>query len=206
MSDMVVKKGTIKIRSEIGQSLLAVAYLRMEQEGFLPMVFWDKVLDLREFLDWCAKPNMVVAGCFVETPGPTLDAPPVIQLAGLGWIYNIKDRNGCRYADVGEVFWREYQSMGVTFDLVKALYQFAFGPCKITALYGITPEKNIAAVRFMKRCGFQAYGPVPGLCCWYGEECGGWLSVLTRDAWVEKFSAEAAHQDDPPPTLCVVGG
>jgi RimJ/RimL family protein N-acetyltransferase len=183
---MMAEQRTIKIRSEIGGSLLGVAFLRMEQEGLLPMMFWEKAPTLRTFLEWCEQPNSIVAGCFVERPGPTLDAPPDIRLAGLGWLHNIKTRNGCRYADVGEVFWREYQAMGMTHDMGKSLLDFAFNECQMTAIYGITPEKNIAAVRFMKNSGFTAFGPIPWLCCWQGVECGGYLSVLTKETWEAK--------------------
>jgi RimJ/RimL family protein N-acetyltransferase len=115
-----------------------------------------------------------------------LDAPPVITLAGLGWLHNIKTRNGCRYADVGEVFWREYQAMGITLDMGKALLDFAFNECSMDAIYGITPEKNVPAVRFMKASGFTSFGPIPGLCCWRGVECAGYLSVLTEESWGNK--------------------
>ena len=183
---MVAEQMAIRVRTDVGQSLLAVAYLRMEQEGLLSMMFWEKAPELRAFLEWCEQPNSIVVGCFVETPGPTLDAPATIVLAGLGWLQNIKTRNGCRYADVGEVFWREYPAMGITLDMGKALMEFAFEECRMDAIYGITPEKNIPAVRFMKNSGFTAFGPIPGLCCWKDVECDGYLSVLTKESWGER--------------------
>ena len=168
-----------------------MAYLRMQAEGLLNQMFWQKAPTLREFLDWCESPGTVVIGCFMETIAPTLDAPPQIELAGLGWVHSVRVRNGVRYADAGEVFWRQFQAMGVTLEMGRLMLDFAFEEVKADTLYGITPEKNIPAVRFMRHCGFQAFGPIPGLCCWKGQECGGFMSVLTKEAWQEAKKHDA---------------
>ena len=172
----------LKIRTDIGDELLAVAYLRMQQEELLPMFFWEKPPTLRAFLDWCAQPNSVVVGVFLETIAPTLDAPKV-ELVGLGCIHSIRSMGGKRHGDTSEVFFREFQAMGITGEAGRALLRFAFTECKMDALYGITPCKNLAAVRFMRWVGFKAFGPIPELCCWDGENCDGWISVLTRSMW-----------------------
>ena len=177
---------SFKVRSNIGEELLAVAYLRMQAEGLLQQMFWQAAPSLREFLDWCHSPGTIVIGAFIEIQRPTLDAAPEVELAGLGWVHSVRVRNGARYADAGEVFWRKFQAMGCTLEMGRLMLDFAFQEVKVDALYGITPEKNIPAVRFMKHCGFQAFGPIPGLCCWNGQECGGYMSVLTRAAWEAK--------------------
>ena len=172
----------LEVLSNIGDDLLAVAYLRMKNEGLLPYVFWEQVPELQAFLNWCNQSTSLVVGCFVTRSN--VGAP--IELAGLGWVRDIKTRNGHRRGDAGEVFWREWQAAGVTEGFGKLLLEFAFGPCKMDYLYGITPEKNIPAVRFMRHMGFRDFGPIPGLCCLNGVECGGVLSVLGKEQWLQR--------------------
>ena len=174
----------LKVQTDVGEELLAVAYLRMQQEGLLSMFFWEKAPTLRAFLDWCAKPESVVVGVFLETIAPTLDEPPKVELCGLGCIHSIRSMGGKRHGDTSEVFFREFQSIGITGDAGQALLEFAFTKCNMDAIYGVTPSKNLAAVRFMRWMGFTAFGPIPELCCWNGENCDGWISVLTRSAWL----------------------
>lgn len=187
---------SFKVRSNIGEELLAVAFIQMQQDGVLDYVFWQKPPTLREFLNWCYNPSTVIIGCFMETAGPTLDAEPAIELAGLGWVTSVRTRNGRRYADVSEMFWRKFQTLDTTLTFGKLMLDFAFEELKVDILYGITPEKNRAAVWYMRKIGFQPFGPIPGLCCWRGEECGGIMSVLTKDAW-QAAKLQEAKSDDP---------
>jgi RimJ/RimL family protein N-acetyltransferase len=104
----------------------------------------------------------------------------------LGWITSIRTRCGRRYADAGEVFWRETQAAGLTSEFGRLLLAFAFEECEISTLYGITPAANIPAVRFMKHCGFESFGPIPDLCCWNGETCDGYISAMTFTKWARR--------------------
>ena len=176
----------LTVATDIGESLLGVAYLKMESQGLLSMVFWEKTPSLKGFLEWCAQPTRIICGCFTHTDRSNVGAEPLVELAGLGWITSIRERNGARRGDVGEVFWRETQAAGQTSEFGRLLLEFSFGPCKMSTLYGITPEKNIPAVRFMRHMAFQPFGPIPSLCCWNGEECGGFLSALTKERWLQR--------------------
>lgn len=163
----------IRVNSHIGEELLAIAYLRMQQEGLLEYMFWKQPPSLREFLNWaCATSTVVVIGGFVDG-----------ELAGLGWVREIQERGGKRFADTGEVIFRQYQAMGVSHEIARLMLDFAFQEVKAEALYGITPAKNIPAVRFMRHMGFGHTCEVPHLCSLHGEICGGYISWMTREMW-----------------------
>ena len=177
---------TLTVKSDIGEDLLAVAYLRMKTEQLLQMVFWEKAPTLKSFLEWCAAPNSVIVGCFTETDRSNVGSPPLIELAGLGWLTGITMRGGKRRADAGEVFWRETQAAGLTSQFGRLLLDFAFEEVKASTIYGITPVRNVAAVRFMRHCGFESFGPIPELCCWMGETCDGYISAMTFANWARR--------------------
>jgi RimJ/RimL family protein N-acetyltransferase len=165
------------LRPKEDDEIFAIAYMKMKQEKTLQLLFWEESPSLRAFLDWCSQPNSIVAGVF--TDGPTL------ELAGIGALHSINMRGGKKRADTSEIFWRKYWITQHTLEMGKMLLNFAFEDAEMEILYGITPEPNRAAVDFMVRCGFDRFGPVPGLCSWHGRSCPGWLSVMSREKWLQ---------------------
>jgi RimJ/RimL family protein N-acetyltransferase len=175
------------VASEIGEALLGAAYLRMLNEGLLDLMFWKTPPSLREFLNWaCGRKDVVVIGGFVEDPVRG------VRLAALGWVREIQERLGRKYADTGELVFREFQTRRISGALVKLMLDYAFQEVGVEALYGLTPSKNIAAVRFMRHVGFQSTVEVPQLCCLRGEICGGVVSWLTRQQWQAARNAEVS--------------
>lgn len=167
------------VASEIGEDLLGAAYLRLKHEGMLEMMFWLSAPGLRDFLKWaCERNDVVVIGAFVETDG-------IVELGGLGWVREIQVRNGKKYADVGELFFRQFQSMGVTRQLAGLMLDFAFEQVGVAALYGVTPRPNVAAIRFMKSVGFGHTCEVPEFAAWMGQNCPAVISWMTRQMWLE---------------------
>jgi RimJ/RimL family protein N-acetyltransferase len=167
------------VASDIGENLLGAAYLRMVHEGLLDMMFWLSAPTLRGFLDWaCSRKDVVVIGSFVADP-----SQGTVELAGLGWVREIQVRNGKKYADVGELFFRQYQSMGVTRDLASLMLDFAFEQVGVSALYGLTPRPNVAALRFMRAVGFEHTAEIPELAAWNGQNCPAVISWMTKAMW-----------------------
>lgn len=176
------------VASDVGEDLLGAAYLRLKSEGMLEMMFWLEAPTLREFLKWsCERKDVVVIGAFFEDENG-------VRLAGLGWVREIQMRNGKKYADTGELFFREFQAMGVTRTLASLMIDFAFEQVGVSVLYGLTPRPNEAAIRFMKAMGFSHTVEIPELASWMGDNCSAVISWLTRQTWMERTENKKADE------------
>jgi RimJ/RimL family protein N-acetyltransferase len=67
----------------------------------------------------------------------------------------------------------------------RMMIAWSFDQLKLDALYGTTPERNRAAVRFSEKLGFELHGPLPNYCTWEGELCAAWISAMTKARWIE---------------------
>jgi hypothetical protein len=170
------QQDALTVRDKLGDDILACAYLQLKSENLLPALFWEKQPSLIAFLEWCNKPDTVVVGCY---KGP--------YLAGIGIVSGIKKRGDRVLGDASEVWFRAYQSQQLTVTFASMLLKFAFEEIKVTDLFGVTPLKNIPAIRFLKLMGFEQTAPVPNLCVWMGENCSGVLSWLNIETWQRIF-------------------
>ena len=53
----------------------------------------------------------------------------------------------------------------------------------LDAMFGATPVKNPAAIRYMQKLGFSHCGPVENYCSFNGELCACEISWMTREKW-----------------------
>jgi RimJ/RimL family protein N-acetyltransferase len=183
-------KSQLLLKSAIGDSLLATAYLRFEIEGQLHHIYHRSVPSLREFLDYHLNPRNVWLACMIR---PILDNGEPdetrIALAGLGWINTITDvtpDGKYKKAEVGMAFFREYQKRGIAGEFTEMLTDYAFDIPGVEALFGTTPEPNRAALIFGRRMGFTQLPPLPLYTCWEGKPCAAIVSYLTKDSWMNR--------------------
>jgi RimJ/RimL family protein N-acetyltransferase len=167
------------VASEISESLLATAYLLMEKEGLLETVFYESIPSLSTYLSWLQNKTSRYLGCFIR---PTLDVDDV-RLAGLSWLWDIRGPVGGRRCECGMVFFREWQRDHIPEELTEKTMDYAFGPCGIDVLYGITPVRNRAAILFSRRMGFKQTAPLPMYGSWHGEPEDVVMSFLTKEEY-----------------------
>lgn len=159
---------------------LAAAYMRLSMENLLEPLFYDgPPPSLSWFLQTFLDPERPVIGFYRRSDSGGW------SLEGFAWWNTIETMGEGRFrkAECGIGFFRRvvdtlaYGRLGV---------EWAFDQLKVDALFGTTPEKNPAAVRYIKRLGFVLFGPLPSFCSYHGELCAAWISALTRGGWEEQ--------------------
>ena len=177
----VYKLGDLAV-ARLNQDTAAYAYLVLKSEGMLENFYNQGVPDLATFLSGCFAPQALSLGGFVTGS----DGKPT--LAGIGLLPSIESHpNGVVVkSEVSEVFLRQYQRRSITIPLAKMMLEYVFDNIAVTVVYGTTPEHNRAALMFMKALGFShAKETIPHYTTWRGEECGSYVSWLTRTRWRE---------------------
>ena len=169
---------TLKLRSQIGDELLAVAYLQFQQDKLLPVVFHNQPdMTLRGFLDWHSQPTMEYLGCFTES------ATGDVQLRGMGWINQSRRFGEEAIAEVGLGFFRKTHPR-IAAEFTEMLIDHCFQVRDYKAIYGISPIQNQTIHRFAVRLGFTSHGPLPYFCGWNGQATSAYLYHMTQYQWI----------------------
>ena len=88
--------------------ILASTYIRLKAEGLLPILFYERVPSLLEFLSMYLRPEMLNMGAWIKTGDN-------IKLVGIGSLDIPKPIGaGRRRGDTSMAFFREYQRRDVT--------------------------------------------------------------------------------------------
>lgn len=173
------------VATDIGKSVMAAIYLLLEEDGGLPLLFFDRTPDIDEFIGWLHQPGSKYLGCFAR-PCPTLDDPnPKPEIAGIGILWDIKGPLGARRATANMAFRRGFQRSGMPAQWTEQMLAYCFGPLQLDVLYGFTPVVNKASLRFCRRLGFEQTPPLPKYGTYQGDPCDCIISFLTRERWEE---------------------
>jgi RimJ/RimL family protein N-acetyltransferase len=165
------------VRTDLGQGLMAVAYLRMEQDGLLETVFFQHIPTLKEFIGWLEARDNRFLGCFVRN-----DANQAV-LAGLAWLWNIRGAPGGRKADCGFVVFREFMHHRLPLRLIEKTLEYSFEVENLDVVYGLTLADNRPVLIFGRRLGFTFLPPLPKFASKQGVPCDAVMSFLTREDW-----------------------
>ena len=173
---------TFKLRSDIGEDLLAAAYLRFKQEGLLPTYYHNYFpeITLRQFLDFHRLPRVEYLGCFLQD-----QATGRIELAGEGVINQSREYGGDRICEVGLGYFREFQKPRITTEFTEMLLDYVFIERGYAGCYGVSPIQNPTIHRFAKRMGFRVHGPLPFFVGWHGLSSSAYLYEMTAFDWVK---------------------
>tara|TARA_R110000868_G_scaffold72223_4_gene210795 strand:- start:16684 stop:17277 length:594 start_codon:yes stop_codon:yes gene_type:complete len=175
------------VTSAVAEELLAEAYFRMKADGNLPIVYYDRVPTLLEFLNVHTGQNAerIVLGCFREETGKPL------EFCGFGWSMNPMVVGDKRKADCGFCFFKGPRRVD-TVAFGRMMLGCFFQVFSIDALFGMTPEDNKLAVRYIKRVGMSLHGPVPEFASWDGKPTGAWISHISKEQFAERDYLEGA--------------
>jgi len=171
--------GRFVVAPLLSVDLYATAYLRMKQEKVLDVLYYERDPGLPKFLGIMSTPGVTNIGCFVKHEDGRVD------FVGLGHIgVPIVLPNGQKKAEISVAFFKDWQRRSVTFPLAQMMIEWTFDRADIDFLFGTTPERNPAMVKFLKALGFgHTAEPVPHFTCWQGELCGAVLSWLDAERW-----------------------
>lgn len=156
--------------------LLAFSYLRMKESDVLAKLFYQGVPDIMWFLRELS--NMVTVGCYRRIFDVDGEHP---QLVGFGFISKAEPmEKGYTKAEVNFAFLPGLTNAFEKVSLGVAMLRFVFNEYGYDALFGTTPAKNPAAVKYAKLLGFTIHGPVKDSCTWQGELCPVFISQLSK--------------------------
>ena len=169
---------TLSVTSDVGEELLAAAYLLLSHDNLLDVVFYERKPSIREFLGWLALPNSRYLAGFVGEGASS-------ELAGLGWLWNVSGPDGGRRADVGIVYLKKFWGSEITDALTCKMLDVTFGPLKVSVVYMVTQWKNRLSRGIAKRMGFEMFGPLPKYGVYQGQAGDAAIGYLTRERWEE---------------------
>ncbi len=173
----ILRRDELVVAPLISESMLGWTYLRFEREKLLPVIFHESVPSISWFIKTFTE-NAAI-GCFRQAPGKDQ-----ADMVGMGWVNSIMEMNGGhRKGEIGMAFFREVKN---TLEYGKLMTTWAFENLNVHALFGTTPAPNRAAVLFVRRMGFQMFGPVEAFATWEGKLCSVWISVMTKEKWEER--------------------
>jgi len=168
----------ISVHSLKGQyNLLGLWYLGMLHSGRADKFFYAGEHTLKSALEWSDKTSYI-GGAFLGD-----------DLIGLGFAQDLlhfdTDDGVIIKATIGFGFLPGPN----IFQCVKAGRQIVtdcFSTTPIDHMFGTTPDKNREALAYIKRIGFQLYGPIPNYCMYNGEYTGAYKSHISRKEWLLK--------------------
>ncbi len=177
----ILESGDLAVTVVTTETHLAIAWLEMQAEGVIPVVFHQRVPTMREFLnDAMTAGNRITLSCFRNIPGK----PP--EFCGLGWVYGAVDMSGFKRAETGMWFSRRQTRKTDNLKFGAMCFDIFFKHYAIDALFGTTPEPNTLALRYARRLGMQLIGPIPDLCTWEHRLVPGWISHVNRLDWLAR--------------------
>lgn len=152
-------------RYELTHADLLDIHAAMARDELLPVVFYDGS---------CQQPGEFVR--FVRS-GIIFFAvyDDDEQLMAIWWLTDFSGRA----ARINFCVMRPY--FGQAFDIGKAVCHYVLDSQYLDAVYGITPECNRAAIRFVKRLGFRQLATLPYAIDYNGRICSGVLTIKERD-------------------------
>jgi hypothetical protein len=157
------------------QDVLAWMYLKSKQDGTLPMVCYQGIPDVRQWLDWYSRGEGEEV---IANPGAwTANG----SFLGMGFINAIERKQGLTKAEVGFMFCKEV-SVFRQIDFMRAMISLIFLQTDIDCLLGTTPTPNTAACAMVKRLGMRTF-EMPMYSTWRGQPCSCLLSQTDRSHW-----------------------
>jgi RimJ/RimL family protein N-acetyltransferase len=160
--------------------ILASIYIRLKAEGLLPILFYQKIPSLLDFLAMYLRPEMFSLSAWIRTGDE-------MRLMGIGSL-DIPQPigGGLKKGEVSETFFREFQRREYTLVACQLILQWGFEKTGVFQFHGCTPVRNRAAVRFLKGLGFGSMKEeLPNFVSFNGEPCGVILSWLDKNRWSE---------------------
>lgn len=195
------RESELFIATDIGESLAASLYIMLEQDGMLPVAFYQKVPPLSEFLGWLKDPGTVHIGCFVrrvqpldfsgkggdsaklpEHSGGGSRRNSPVELAGMGWIWHQQNNCGARIAECGMVLLRKYRRNRMPREFARQMISFVFSQ-GIDVIFGSSIPGNRPALTFARRLGFKQTCSLPKFSSVHGVPSDIVVSFLEKGDW-----------------------
>lgn len=178
----VLKFGKLIVTHVVTDYYLAIAYMKMLEDGTLDTVFFQSRPSISEFMaEFLTAGRRITLGCFREIEGT--DVP---ELCGIGWVFGAVSMDKFIRAETGMCFFKRQSNKKDNLTFGQMMLRVFFTSHKIDAIFGTTPDPNKLALRYAQKLGMDLIGPVPDYCSWKGELVSGWISHISREQWLER--------------------
>lgn len=176
----VYRCGDLVVAPNPPEKTLGHAYMRFDVDGLLPVIHYEAGPDgpgLLWFLENYTKVT-TLAG-MVHTKGRE-------EVSGLGWVsaMGLYANGEYRKAEVGVGYFRATPPSH-TFLLTQMMLEWIFTELDLDLVLALSPAPNRAAIRFIRRLGFELFGPIPDSVGWMGKPAASYQAALTRKRWHE---------------------
>ena|SRR5215472_7189784 len=182
LNGSVIKDGNLLISPCTDDYELAKTYIEFHEQGILKYWFHQGIPNLSFFVARMLESQSVCLKTEIVENGYK-------RIIGLGHVDKPMATSSTRpytKSELSEAFVRCIPPQ-VTLHGAELMIEYAFLVTGCRVFYGTTPERNRAALRFMKALGFEYMKePLPYYTSYNGEECGVILSWMTRERWQEK--------------------
>jgi hypothetical protein len=172
-----IKLGELEIAAGPPDEALAYAYLAMQSDRLLEVVFPDDALGVVDFI-------RIFKG--INTFGVFDTSDGCRRMVGLVWFSQEAWRGMCGVCFFGQERNRTPGLLRKRLKLLGLLIDAVFASGQIQVLYAKVPAPNTRAVMFGKLLGFEAFGPLPKYQSWHGVMCDSWMLALTRERWLAR--------------------
>jgi hypothetical protein len=171
------RAGNLAVSTGLDQKLLATAYLRLDFEKNLDLVYYEGVPSLLEFLKTCTAPEHICLGGFV-------DHGKGWEFCGLSWVFDRQQLGtGHWKAETGFAFFRHCAKPSEKVRIGQLMVEALFETFNISSLFGTTPAPNRAALKYARAVGFNVCGPIPNFVSFEGALADVYISNLTKQEW-----------------------
>ncbi len=160
--------------------VVASVYLKTAAEGLLDNVYHEGRPGIRAFMDSNHDPDSILIAAYLGSPD--LDT---IELTGMGWINKITKVGDKKKAEVGMVFFRDYQDATLSVEFASMMLDWGIEAHGIDIYYGTIPQPNTAAIMFSRRLGFKFIAYLPMYETWGGLAVDSYICAVTREQWIE---------------------
>lgn len=176
--------GHLLVTPLVSEDMLATFFLKMKSDNLLDRVFSEATASLTWWMQHYQREDVCTLACMKEDP-----VTKKMTMHGMGWIVNRTNVGNVFYkAEVGECYERG-TSPRDTIRYGRMMIDYSFEKLNLLALYGTTPEPNVAGVRYARMLEFDVHGPFPNYTTWVNsktgqrEPCASYVSVMSKDKW-----------------------
>lgn len=179
----ILRRGNLVVTAQVTDDLMAQAYLIYRKEKTLPIIFFQSIPTLKDFLDAHMEAGKrIVLGCFrIDEKART------VEFCGLGWISDAVKMGDFLKAETGIGMFRCAGRDSLEFG--KMMLTLFFDTYDINAIFGVTPEANKLALRYAQKLGFDLSSPIEDYVSWEGEPAAGIISHMSKAQWCERNRA-----------------
>lgn len=162
-----------------GEILLPGVWKQLHDEEIFEMFFHDYPdMTFGQFVAVLSRPDESVEFvCEVDEAGN------IVKAAAIAMLTQITKTATLNKAIGNFLLFRDYWNHHDSDEIGEVILRRWFVDMQLDVIVGVTPKANVAAIRFIRRVGFEQVGEIPRFCSYKGEVVPGVVSAQTFKEW-----------------------